>query len=124
MTENKEGFEIACDPTRNILRIRIWGNWEMKLARKFADTFRKILKERCTDGQSWNLLVDIRDFYPQTGAVQHMIRQQILNMKNQVRKIACLGERMEIQLKLNMHENTAECAFFESGEEGIQWLLT
>jgi len=124
---NSKGFEIVLDIRQHILRVRVWGAWDVGFVKKYKSALREKIEEIREGDKEWYALVDFTGFYPRSEEVQDMMCDQIATAGEQgMKKIACLGEESVSQLRLNklfLTSNLQMSSFAESEEEAIQWLL-
>jgi hypothetical protein len=127
MTNNTKGFEIATDIRRHLLRVTLWGFWDVELAKKYRYAMREKIEEIVANGKEWYAIADFTQFYPRSTDVQRIIREQFETAKERgMKKIVYLGEKSAIQLRLDtgfLINNVLEYSFVESEADAIQWLL-
>jgi len=120
-------FEIVLDRTRNILRTRARGDWDVEYAQKYKKALKEKIRGIHADGKAWYILADFQDFYPLSEEVQRIMSQLIFTVKQQgMQKIAYLGKRSWMECKLQelfQPENRIQHAFFESQREAIEWMM-
>ena len=127
MTTDNKGFEIAHDIRRHILRIRLWGLWDVELAQKCKYAMQEKIEDIVKDGAHWYALVDLTGFYPRSKAVQAMIREHLDTARSQgMCRIAYLGNHSILRKRLDriFPKNTSDAeAFGKTESEALQWLL-
>lgn len=127
MTNNTRGFEIATDIRRHLLRVTLWGFWNVELAKKYKYAMRAKIEEIRKNGNEWHALVDFTQCYPRSEEVQDMLHEQLVAAKEQgMKKIIYLGDKSVVQLRLDRVfpiSHLQEYFFVESEEEAIQGLL-
>lgn len=64
MTKQNKGFHISIDATHNMLKIRLWGNWNEDLGHTFVGEFTEQLQNIPKNGDSWRLLIDVSEYLP------------------------------------------------------------
>jgi hypothetical protein len=73
--DQRAGFELAVDKPRRVVRLRLWGFWDLPIAEEFR---RAIFKTaRGLEGASWGVVADSREFLAQTAVVSD-IREKIM----------------------------------------------
>ena len=45
MPDKEKGFEISIDATKNLLRLHLWGFWDIKSGEQFVKEFEKKIEE-------------------------------------------------------------------------------
>jgi hypothetical protein len=71
----QKGFEISFDPERRILKVRVWGDWDMQLAKKFGSILREKIAEICKSEKVWYGLADFTDFFPLSETVESLLKK-------------------------------------------------
>jgi len=122
-----KGFEISFDPTRWILRARLWGFWDKEFGEEYDKAFTAKVAELCSHGKEWYALLDLAEFHLCSLDVQDILLQNLRDATAQgMRKVAYLGSISAAQIHLHALLLVLELphsAFAESEEEALQWLL-
>lgn len=123
--QNK-GFEIAVDARHHILRCKLWGLWDLDLARNYKYALMEKITEVRGKGEEWCVLADVEAFYHSSDEVQCLIREYLHTAKIQgMRQIVYVGETPALRRRLDriFEESDSECSVFaESEEQAMQWL--
>lgn len=127
MAQEAHGYEISYDETKNILKFRAWGLWNMETARNFEQEWTDWLKQVSADGNPWYALIDLTAFPPQKQEVQEFTQRMIeLEQRYGVQKEAHLVNQVLTKwqiARIAREANLAENSFFQSEAEAVQWLL-
>ena len=70
------GFEASVDKRNRLLRVRLWGIWDVPLAEQFVATVAALGADLA--GSPWSSLVDARKFMVQSPQILQL-RQESLN---------------------------------------------
>ena len=129
MKTNNKGFEIALNIQKKFLRVRAWGDWDVEFGKKYNMALRDKIMELSAHAhwKIWYVLMDLTRLSTQSEEVQSMISQALVAVSKQgMKKVACLGDKSHslLLLKRVSGENNGQtCAFFESKDEALHWLL-
>jgi hypothetical protein len=122
-----KGFEISFDPTRWVLRAKLWGFWDKEFGEKYDKAFTEKLAELCSQGKEWCALLDLAEFHLCSLDVQDILLQHLRDATaHGMRKVAYLGSISAAQIHLHallLILDLPHSAFAESEEEALQWLL-
>ena len=58
-SQDSRGFKISFDPIKSLLRVRIWGFWDVELAQKYEKAFMEKVEEFCRQGKAWYVFMDL-----------------------------------------------------------------
>lgn len=126
--QESKGFEITLHDAKHIVRVRTWGCWDMELAKIYGNALGEKIDEIRENDEEWCVLVDVTAFHPRSEDVQRMMCEHLETAsKRGIKKIAYLGTRSVVQLRLNRLFREIEMplhAFFESQDGALQWLLS
>lgn len=125
MVTGNKGFEIAINIRRHILRVRLWGLWDVELAKKYKYALAEKMREIHGNGGGWYGLADFTRCYPKSEKVQYMIREYIEAAGEQgMKNIVYLGDKSDLQLRLDqVFSENGEHVFAGSEQEAIQYLF-
>jgi len=128
MSENKKGYEISIDKARNLLKIRVWGFWDMEVAEKYENEFKKKIKEISASGKEWYTLVDVAEYSPQSEEVQRIVSERMVFAKEHgLKKEARIVHRVTTKFqmaRLARESKLPMSSEFQSENEAIQWLMS
>ena len=127
MRTHKKGYEISFDKTRNFLKLRVSGFWDVELGKKFEREFQEKIKEVHASGNGWHLLVDLTRSPPQSPEIQDIVGRAMLSAKQAgMKKKAILANWSIIvfQTANFLQEPELQVDFyFQSEDDAIRWLL-
>jgi hypothetical protein len=61
------GFSVDLHSTDPIIQLRMWGFWNLEIAERIRLEIRALARE--LKGRKWSILVDSRDFLPQSAEI-------------------------------------------------------
>lgn len=127
-SQESTGFEITFHDTKHIVGVRTWGYWDGDLIKTYGNALGEKLDDIRETGEEWWILVDVTALHPQTEDVERMLCEQIHTASQRgIKKIACLGTGAAFQGRFNrlfQKVVVPQCAFFETQESAVQWLLS
>jgi len=127
MAKSKRGFEISLDHARNIVKVRIWGFWDVELARKFEKEFKEKVTAVKTSGKDWYILMDLIASLTQSQEVQKIISKGLTFLKDQrPKKRAILADKSIILFQAEtLAQDTYPqiYSYFQAEDNAIRWLL-
>ncbi len=122
-----KGFEIAVDVKHHVLRCRLWGIWDLDLAKKYKYALMEKITEIHGNGEAWCAFADFTAFYPSSEDVQSLIRDYLAAAKTQgMKQIVYIGDNPAIRRRLDRifpGYGNERYMFAESDEQAMQWLL-
>ena len=120
-----KGFRISTDPGRNIVRIRLWGFWDVDDAKAYWEEFQR--QTGPLSGQKWYILADISEFAPQRVEVnEYYERSMVYSRAHGMVKAANLVSSVVTQMQIARMSGASSLpaySFFQSELEAVQWLL-
>lgn len=128
MAELEKGYTIALDTQQNILKFRLWGMWDQKLAQQFEKEIKaKILEISQHAPQGWFSLIDLSQFPPQLKDIQDMATDVMgfeitHGMKKSATLVAQTMTKLQIR-RLATQQGFDPGSFFQSEDEARRWLL-
>jgi hypothetical protein len=127
MTGQNKGFQISLDTARNILKIRLWGLWNVEMGKKYAEKLKEQIKSLNKKEEDWHLLMDLVEYSPQSQETQNIISEGLAFLKDyKIRKRAILIHRTPLQFpeqSLSQKIMLPIYSYFKSEDDAIRWLL-
>ena len=123
----KKGFHIFLDTTNRILRIWVWGFWDVTEAQEFKEALR--IKDTEINGSSkeWYLLMDLSESITPSQEVHNIMHAGLASLDRQrIRKRAILAGRSIAHfqaLRQAQDTNLTVYSYFRSEDEAVRWLL-
>ncbi len=122
----KKGFLVSVDETTKVVRVDVWGFWDVKDGQAYWQEFER--KTKALLGNPWYVLANISHFPPQKPEVSvfvektmtHALENGLVRAANLVS--SALG-RMQIQ-RLSVESGLPLYSFFTAEGEALRWLLT
>lgn len=129
MTANRvEGFQIALDQAKGIVKIRLWGFWDTKLAEEYRKTFQEQIADISANEKEWHLLIDITEYPSQLPEIQHIISEGLALLEHHniiKRAILVNGAITPLEAKsLGRGGGAYIYSYFRSEEDAVRWLLS
>ncbi len=127
MPDKKKGYDISIDDAKHLLRLQLWGLWDLELGQQFIKEFQKKVEELGASQKTWYVLADITKFPPQIQEVQKFLSEGMLfakthGMEKAARIVDNTITKMQIE-RLSQESNLPPYAFFTDEAEAIAWLL-
>lgn len=121
--DEQRGFEVVLDRIGRMIRVKLWGFWEIPMAEAFSSSVVEFGEElRRT---SWSALVDSRLFVAQTQRVTE-IRQEAMNKLKGLgcTRIAAVTSAAvyTMQFKRIATESHVESAVFNDTQTALEWI--
>jgi serine/threonine-protein kinase len=128
MTEKYKGFRISLDATINVLKIRLWGYWDVELGKEYLRELKAQLnKVSKNERKDWYLLMDLTEYRPQSKEILHMIGEGLALLKEgkiEKRAILVLGSIIQLPREHLAQEAGSQIySYFRSEDDAVQWLL-
>lgn len=127
MTGQDKGFYISLDAARNILKISLWGCWDVEVGKKYTEKLKKQIKNLNKKEENWHLLMDLIEYSPQSQEIQNMIREGLAFLNDyKIRKRAILIHGLPLQFSaqsLSQKIILPIYSYFKSEDDAIRWLL-
>jgi len=90
MISSEKGYRISVNEVRNILKVRVWGIWnveDIELAENFKAEIQEKVKEVSVNGKEWYVCEDLIELYPQSKEVCRIMGDGIVSaIKHGMRK--------------------------------------
>jgi serine/threonine-protein kinase len=122
----KKGFLVTVDCATNVVRVYVWGFWDIKDGKGYWEEFER--KTRPLLGKPWYVLANITHFPPQKPEVSVFVEKTMKHARENglVRAAnlvsSALG-RMQIQ-RLSVETGLPLYSFFTTDGDALRWLLT
>jgi serine/threonine protein kinase len=118
-------FQVTTDPSTGILRVKVWGFWDIEEGKAYLEEFRQ--KASTLLGKPWYVLADIADFQAQKPDVSPYVEQTMtFARENGMRRAANLVNsalsKMQIS-RLSADTGLPEYSFFTVESQAVAWLL-
>ena len=126
MAKTTKGFEIALNLQEKILRLRVWGDWDVEFEKKYDLALREKIIELCAQAhwQIWYVLVDFTGFAAIAEERQRVFGNYLQMLRNQgLKKIAYLCDCKRLALPFRRARDEPFQAAFQSREDAMTWLL-
>lgn len=126
MLENSKGFEIAFNIQGKILRIRVWGDWDTELVKRYDFALRHKIMEISAHAhwKIWYILVDVTRCSCQSEELPFMLEKPFMIANTQeIKKIAYVYNGTNPQSSFTHARDAPAHACFESTDEAVQWLM-
>lgn len=126
-------FTVRADPGTGILRLKVWGFWDVAEGKAYLEEFRRVasnlLEGRTNAGSKrrWYVLADISEFPAQKPEVNVFVEQTMAyatanGMLKAANLVSSALTRMQIG-RLSADMGLPEFSFFTSEAEAVAWLL-
>ncbi|TKD10120.1 serine/threonine protein kinase [Polyangium fumosum] len=122
----KKGFLVTVDGATNVVRVDVWGFWDVGDGKGYWEEFER--KTKPLLGNPWYVLANISNFPPQKPDVSAFVEKTMTHARENglVRAAnlvsSALG-RMQIQ-RLSVETGLPLYSFFTTEAEALRWLLT
>lgn len=118
-------FEVVADTKTGILKVRVWGFWDVEEAKAYLEEFRA--KAGTVVGGTWYVLADISEFPAQKTEVNDYVGQTMAfavehGMKRAANLVNSALTQMQIS-RLSADTGLPAYSFFKSESDAVQWLL-
>jgi hypothetical protein len=118
------GFELVTDTRRRVLKVKLWGLWDAKIAADYRAQGLECVREMGSD--PWSVLLDARLFPAQAEEVSR-VRVELMTIASRtgMRRMASLvGTAVgKLQTSRLVDEGQVrEVAFFDDEEDALEWL--
>jgi len=127
MTKKNKGFQISIDTTKHVLKIRLWGHWDVELGKEYLKELQEQIKNVNEKEKDWYLLMDLTEYLPQSQEIQNIIAEGLAILKeDKVEKRAILVHETIIQIPtetLSGKTRLQVYSYFQSEDDAVQWLL-
>jgi hypothetical protein len=126
MEQMRKGFEIALEPIQHILRLRVWGDWDLRMMSIYGKALQEKIADIVARDTIWLILVDMRHFTPQSKMRSLLNRQLTLTNQIRLKKIGYLVAHREHAIskpEATPSSDSLQQAYFESEPDAIAWLL-
>jgi hypothetical protein len=126
MEQIRKGFEIALEPIQQILRLRVWGDWDLRMINIYGKALQEKIADIVARDTIWLILVDMRHFTPQSKVRSLLNRQLTLTNQIRLKKIGYLVAHREHAVgnpEATPSSDSLQQAYFESEPDAIAWLL-
>jgi hypothetical protein len=121
--EERRGFEIFPEDADHVVRLRLWGAWDMPLAKEFRRAVLDVAR-RLT-GKPWWILSDSRLFYVQSPEIA-LFRQEIMSTVTRLgcQKIAAVvsSARYSQQFFQMADDSHVRSAVFLDDADALDWI--
>lgn len=128
MAVKNKGFHISIDTTKNVIKIRLWGQWDVELGKEYLKELKKQIKGVNENKNDWFLLMDLTEYLPQSQKIQSIIGEGLVLLKaDKFKKKAVLVDGKIIHLpieSLSREPRLQIYCYFQSEDDAVQWLLT
>jgi hypothetical protein len=122
--DDRGGFELSVDRTRRLIRLRMWGMWDLSVGEQFRTNVLRY--GHGLEGAPWSIIADSRAFVAQSAAIAE-IRKDVMTriVPMGCRKIAALVEQAvyAMQFKRIANESHVGSAVFHDEEAAIVWAM-
>jgi len=120
-----KGFEVYADYSKSILRLRVWGFWDIEDGKAYWEEFKRVAESLV--GKKWYVLADISQFPAQRPDVNAFVEKTMVfarshGMVRASNLVSSALSRMQIA-RLSGETGLPAYTFFQSEEEAIRWLL-
>jgi hypothetical protein len=122
--DERQGFEMAVDRARRLLRMRMWGFWEGPTGELFMAA--ALLFARGLAGAPWCVLADTREYMAQSERVTELRKQTMIGCSSMgCTKIAAIvsGAAYLMQFKRIANESQVGSATFQDEASAMAWLF-
>ena len=126
MEQIRKGFEIALEPIQHILHLRVWGDWDLRMMSIYGKALQEKIADIVARDTIWLILVDMRNFTPQSKVWSLLNRQLTLTNQIRLKKIGYLVAHREHVIgnpEATPSSDSLQQAYFESEPDAIAWLL-
>src|SRR5580698_7796119 len=121
--DDRHGFELTLDRPRRLLRLRMWGLWDIETGEQFRT--HTLRHGRGLMGAPWAMLADAREFVAQSAAVTEF-RKEVMtkSLAMGCTKIAALvGQTVHgMQFKRIANESHVGSAVFSDEAAALAWV--
>ncbi len=120
-----KGFEVRADLKLGILRLRVWGFWDIEDGQAYWAQFKH--EADLLIGKPWHVLADISQFPAQRPDVNAYVEKTMLyarsnGMVRASNLVSSALSRMQIA-RLSAESGLPAYTFFQSEEAAVKWLL-
>lgn len=118
----KNDFKIATDPVTKIIRIELWGYWDLATARRFHTEFGEISRQAQRSGGAFRTLVDMSNFEVQSAVVAEANGEFLDSAPDSdAGKVAIVSNRALLRIQSARIAPRAN-RYFTSVDEALAWL--
>ena len=122
--DDRAGFELSVDRGRRLIRLRMWGMWDLSIGEQFRTNVLRY--GHGLEGAPWSILADSRGFVAQSAAIAEIRRDVMTRIVPMgCRKIAALVEQAvyAMQFKRIANESHVGSAVFHDEDAAIAWAI-
>ena len=122
----KKGFLVTVDGATNVVRVDVWGFWDVKDGQRYWEEFER--KTRPLLGKPWYVLANISQFPPQKPEVSVFVEKTMKHAREHglvraANLVSSVLGRMQIQ-RLSVETGLPLYSFFTAEDDALRWLLT
>jgi len=121
--DDRHGFELTLDRPRRLLRLRMWGLWDVEIGEQFRT--HTLRHGRGLMGAPWAMVADAREFVAQSAAVTEIRKETMTKCLSMgCTKIAALvGQTVHgMQFKRIANESHVGSAVFSDETAALAWV--
>lgn len=121
--DERAGFELSVDRARRLIRLRMWGMWDLSVGEQFRSSVLRYA--RGLEGAPWSILADSREFVAQSAAISEIRRDVMTKIVPMgCHKIGALVEQAvyAMQFKRIANESHVGSAVFHDEDAAIAWV--
>lgn len=117
-------YELSLDISARLLRIRLWGYWDMATTGRYRNDMGAFLRKARSLGGHFRSFVDLVDYEVQSAEVTAAHQDFLVSLNDLAsERTAILVSRTLMKLQAKRITSTRTTRVFDNDAEAIAWLL-